>query len=67
MERENKLKGSERSSLNIPPSSADVKNELRYTSTPPYVFTVCTEKYLPFTGEKKKWEILVHSNSLKIG
>jgi hypothetical protein len=54
MERKNILKESERSSLNSPPPSADVENECRYTSTPPYAFIFCTEKNLPFTGGKKK-------------
>jgi hypothetical protein len=32
-----------------PPSSAKVKNEWSYTSTPPYAFMACTGATLPFT------------------
>jgi hypothetical protein len=56
MDRENPLKDSERSSLDSHPPSADVKNELRYISTPPIcLYSLYIEKFTFYRGKNGRF------------
>ena len=45
------VKRSGRETDNVPPSTAKSNNEWSYSSPPPYVFTMYTMKYYPFSAQ----------------
>lgn len=49
------LEKSQRATVYTPPSSAEVKNGLRCTSTPPYAYTTCPETSVYFTFLRTKY------------